>query len=145
MSDVNTVVLSGRLTRDPEVRNVTIGDKEVAVVRLGLAVNKVINKKELTDFIDVTVWDTGAIAAGKVLKKGSKILVEGSLRVEKRTRKGEDKPYNELTLRCERWNLLSQPRGNADEAGDGAASTEITSTEDAPQLATAAGGKVVPF
>ena len=72
--DVNVRVVSGNLTRNPERRG--------KVVTFGLAVHS--REKidggttEGTDFYEVTVFDPAADPCFEHLKKGRKVLVEGS-------------------------------------------------------------------
>ena len=81
MSDTNTVVLTGNLTRDPELRYTPKG---VAVANVGLASNRKYRQgddlKDEACFIDVTVFGSTAEAVAKHLDKGRKVLVEGRLR-----------------------------------------------------------------
>ena len=78
---MNKVILMGRLAQDPEVRYTTSGK---AVATFSLAVRKG-TKKENGDydanFIRVVVWDKTAEAIGNNLKKGDRILLDGSLNV----------------------------------------------------------------
>lgn len=78
---LNRVILFGRLTRDPEMRNTTSG---IAVTRFTVAcdrqfVNKQTNEREC-DFIECEAWRNTAEFVAKWFKKGSAITVEGSLR-----------------------------------------------------------------
>lgn len=82
MPSVNSVILTGRLTRDPELKYIPQGK---AVCKLGLAVSRFYKgkdgeKKEDTLFIDVTVWEKMAEYCGERLRKGRPVLVEGSLK-----------------------------------------------------------------
>ena len=82
---MNKVFLIGNLTRDPELRY-TPGGSPVA--ELGLAQNdsyfdKTSNsRKEITTFVDVTLWGRTAEVAGEYLTKGSQVLIEGKLRLD---------------------------------------------------------------
>ena len=78
---LNRVILFGRLTRDPEMKNTTSG---IAVTRFTVAcdrqfVNKQTNEREC-DFIECEAWRNTAEFVAKWFKKGSAITVEGSLR-----------------------------------------------------------------
>jgi single-strand DNA-binding protein len=93
MVAVNTAVLGGNLTRDPEVRHTPQGK---AVANLGIAVNETYRtkdgeKREDTLFIDVEAWDRQAETAGQYLRKGSPVLVEGSLKLDTWTDKEGNK------------------------------------------------------
>ena len=71
MSDTNTVVLTGNLTREPELRYTPKG---VAVAKVGLASNRKYRQgddlKDEACFIDVTVFGSTAEAVAKHLDKG---------------------------------------------------------------------------
>ena len=82
MVSVNSVILGGNLTRDPEVRYTPSGS---AVANFGLAVNRTYrsrdgDKKEEVNFFDVETWGRQAETCGEYLKKGSPVLVEGRLK-----------------------------------------------------------------
>src|SRR5919109_3263887 len=83
MNDTNLVVLTGGITRDPEVKYTPKG---TAVTELSLAVtgsDKVGNEwKDRVDYFNATVWGRTAENCAEFLKKGSQVLIEGSLRLE---------------------------------------------------------------
>ena len=70
---MNIVILSGRLTKDPEVR-VSGNNKKVA--RYTLAVDR---KKEGADFITVKAFDRTAEFAEKWLRKGKLVTVKAHI------------------------------------------------------------------
>ncbi len=86
MSDVNTVVLSGRLTRDVELRYTPAG---TAVTDMGLASNQYSNDKEVTLFTDVVVWGKQAEALSPYLTKGTFVIVKGRLQLDQWEKDGE--------------------------------------------------------
>lgn len=77
---MNSVVLMGRLTRDPEVRYTT-GDNPLAITRYTLAVDRRIKRdgEPTADFINCTVFGKGAEFAEKYLRKGTKVAVIGRI------------------------------------------------------------------
>ena len=82
---INTVVVSGNLTRDPELRSLPNG---TTVCELGIAVNER-NKNPQTNewedrpnFFDVTVWGGMGDWAARSLHKGAGLTIEGRLRYE---------------------------------------------------------------
>lgn len=84
MVSVNTLVLGGNLTRDPELRYLQSGQ---AVAEFGLAINRnwtAANgeKREETCFVDVTAWGKLAERVCQYLKKGRSVLVEGRLQFD---------------------------------------------------------------
>ncbi len=77
---MNRVLLTGRLTRDPEVRT-TAGGK--AVAQFSVASHEYVSGKEKSEFHNVVAWDRLAETCGRYLGKGQLVAVEG--RVQTRT------------------------------------------------------------
>ena len=78
---LNSVIIMGRLTRDPEIRHTQNG---TAVASLTLACDrdfKPKNGEKETDFIDVVVWGKTAEFAANYFTKGRMAIVEGRLQV----------------------------------------------------------------
>jgi single-strand DNA-binding protein len=78
----NTVLLTGRLTRDPELKYTASG---TAMCRFGLAVNRRYKDKngefkDDTTFVNCVIWREAAEQVGKAVKKGAPVHVEGRLR-----------------------------------------------------------------
>lgn len=84
---MNRVTLSGRLTRDPEVKYT---QKGMAWTNTSIAVDRP-TKEKVADFFNLVAWDKTAEIMGKYLKKGSKILVEGRLQLNQYEDKNGDK------------------------------------------------------
>ncbi len=82
----NKVVLVGNLTRDIELRYAqsgsAIGSSAIAVTRK-FSTNG--EKREETCFIDIVFYGRTAEIANQYLSKGSKVLIEGRLRLEQWT------------------------------------------------------------
>lgn len=83
----NKVILGGRLSRDPEVKETQNGKK---VASFSLAVSR---QKEGVDFINCNAWDKQAEFISGYFHKGSCILIEGAIQ----TRKYKDKEGKERT------------------------------------------------
>ena len=86
---MNKVILIGNLGADPEVRYLQNGN---AVANLKVATSekwktKEGEKKEQTDWHNVSVFGKLAEIAGQYLTKGSKVMIEGKMK----TRKWQDK------------------------------------------------------
>jgi len=71
---MNTVVLSGRMAKDPELKYTSGGKGNV---RFTLAVQRT---KDEADFINCIAWEKTAETIAEYFKKGSPILVQGSIR-----------------------------------------------------------------
>jgi single-strand DNA-binding protein len=78
--NINSVVLVGNLTRDPELRHTPSG---TAVTTLRIAVNDRVKRgEEWTDaayYFDVTVWGRTAENCAQYLAKGRPVGVQGKL------------------------------------------------------------------
>lgn len=77
---MNKVILSGRLTKDPEVRY-SQGENATCVARYTLASDRKYSKADdkQTDFINCVAFGKSGEFAEKYLKKGIKILVVGRI------------------------------------------------------------------
>lgn len=90
---LNKIILQGRLTADPDLRQTTSG---VFVCSFTVAVDRDFkdkNGEKQTDFIYVVAWRNTAEFVSKWFHKGSLILVDGSLQ----SRKYEDKSGQKRT------------------------------------------------
>ncbi len=72
---VNSAILVGRLTRDPELQK---SAKGTSYVRFNVAVNRQYNRDE-ADFIDCVAFGNTADFIGNYLNKGSLVSVEGRI------------------------------------------------------------------
>lgn len=79
--NINTVVVTGNLTRDPE----SVADGKVA--SFGIAVNSREKKndewQDRADFFDVTCFGKTAENVLKYLKKGASVAIDGRLRQDR--------------------------------------------------------------
>jgi single-strand DNA-binding protein len=80
--DINSVTVSGNLTREPEVRNLPTGQ---AVCSLRIAHNERYKDSsgqwaDRAAYFDVTVWSGLGEWMGRNLHKGQKVVVSGRLR-----------------------------------------------------------------
>ncbi len=74
---MNKVLLTGRLTRDPELRSLASGS---SVATFAVATNEFRgNGKERAEYHNVVVWDRLAAVCGQYLGKGQQVAVEGRL------------------------------------------------------------------
>lgn len=80
---INRVVVSGNLTRDPELRATPGGTQ---VLGFGIAVNdrrrnqQTGEWEDYPNFIDCTMFGNRAEALSRILRKGMKVAIEGKLR-----------------------------------------------------------------
>lgn len=87
---MNNIIISGRLTRDPDIRASVDGNTLIA--RYSIAVDRH-SKDNGADFINCTAFNKAAEFVEKYLKKGMKIIVQGSLHTDSYTNKEGAKVY----------------------------------------------------
>ena len=119
MSDLNEVIVSGRLTRDSELRYTPNG---TAVTDVIVASNRIWSKdsdrQEETTFVDITIWGKQAESLNEYLVKGRHIMVVGRLKLNKwETDDGAKR--SKLTMIAEKINLTP---GGGKSNGNGSAS-----------------------
>ena len=80
----NLVVLTGRLTADPEIRTT---QSNVSVTSFCIAVQRQYKSGEepITDFINIVAWRNTAEFIARYFKKGNMIGIEGSIQTRKYT------------------------------------------------------------
>ena len=110
--NVNKVVLVGRLTRDPEIRNTASGQ---SVASVSIATNRFWKdkngqKQEKTSFHNIVLWGRLAEIAGQYLTKGQEAYFEGRLESRKYVAKdGTNRYITEVV--AENMQLGSKPQG----------------------------------
>lgn len=88
---INTAVIMGRITADPELRTTTGG---IHFCRFSVAVDRSFQRageERKTDFINVVVWRQTAEFVTRYFHKGSMIAVEGSIQTGSYTDKDGNK------------------------------------------------------
>jgi single-strand DNA-binding protein len=81
LSDINSTVLTGRLTRDPELRSTNSG---TSVANTAIAVER-FRKDQDNDvsFIDLTIWGNFAELVANKARKGDTVTISGRLQQER--------------------------------------------------------------
>nr|WP_267508357.1 single-stranded DNA-binding protein [Borreliella garinii] len=83
MADINSLVLSGRLTRDSELSYTESG---MAVLRFSLANNRRMKKNDewidYPQYFDCVIFSKRAESLNEYLKKGKQVVLSGSLKYE---------------------------------------------------------------
>lgn len=92
---MNKAILIGRIVRDPDVRYSNNGNKQIAVARYTLAVDRIFKQdgQQNADFISCVAFDKNAEFAEKYLKKGVKMVVEGRIQTGSYTNKDGVRQY----------------------------------------------------
>ena len=75
---MNTITVTGRLTHDPDQRNVTVEGDERTVTTLPVAVNGT-RRDDDPVYVDVVCWGRTAEACATHLRKGRLVGVTGRL------------------------------------------------------------------
>ena len=115
MANINRVIISGRLTRDPELRATAGG---TSVLSLGVAVNDRRRNQQTgawedyTNFIDCTMFGARAESLSKILTKGMLVCVEGRLRWSSWERDGAKRSKIEVIV--DEVELPSRPAQGGD-------------------------------
>jgi single-strand DNA-binding protein len=116
MTNINRVLLTGNLTRDPELRATAGGG---SVCKLGLAVNtrrkngQTGEWEERPNFFRVTVFGRQAESCGEYLSKGRPIAVDGRLQWSQYEVEGQKRESIEIVADT------IQFLGSRDDAGNG--------------------------
>lgn len=128
MASYNRVVLVGNLTRDVELRYTPSG---TAVTDIALAVNERIKRNEQwvdeVHFFDITLWGRTAEVAGEYLSKGSSVLIEGRLKLDRWEQDGQKR--SKIKIVGEKMQMLS---GKGTGAGGGAPHQSAPHTNSQP-------------
>lgn len=109
---INRVVISGNLTRDPELRRTQSG---MAILGFGVAVNdrrrnpQTGEWEDYANFIDCTMFGTRGEALSNILTKGMKVAVEGKLRWSQWERDGQKRSKIEVIV--DEVDFMSQRQG----------------------------------
>jgi single-strand DNA-binding protein len=86
MQDTNTIILVGRLARDPEMRSLPSGTS-LCELRLAYTTSRKNGQtgewEDQSNFVNVTVWGNQGESVARHLGKGSRVAVTG--RLEHRT------------------------------------------------------------
>lgn len=133
---INRVVVSGNLTRDPELKSTQGG---TAVLSLGVAVNDRRKNpttgewEDVPNFVDAVLFGSRANAIYGYLSKGSKVAIEGKLRYSSWEREGERRSKLEVII--DEIEFLS-PRNDQQQAPTYSAPQQAP-TYSAPQQAPA--------
>lgn len=93
MADLNKVILMGHITADPELKQTQSG---VSVCSFSIGVNRRYSKDQAqqgVDFINIVAWRQQAEFVTRYFKKGSCIIVCGSLQTRNWTDNNGQKRY----------------------------------------------------
>ena len=145
MSDINRIVVTGRVGKDPEIKSP--GDTKLAVFSLAVNEWRGEDKGEEAQWVNVNLWGKRANVADYI-EKGMKLTVEGKLRVTSFERDDKDGYVTFVNIDAE--NVVLPDRGDSDGGGGGRKSRR--SRDDADERPArkkggkkSRGGKKPPF
>jgi len=137
VANFNSVVVVGRLTRDPILQYVSNG---APVCRFTVATSNRYTKEdgqkaEWTTFLDVDVWRRLAEICNQFLKKGRQVLVMGSLRQSKWVDSKTQQPRSKIKIVAQTVQFLwSKKDVEGDSAEAAAQGAEAGAEEDDKQI-----------
>ena len=136
--NLNKVVLAGRLTSDPELKQTATG---ISVVSFSLAINRRRGRsdqgdaQQQTDFINLVAWRQTAEFISKYFKKGSALCVTGSIQTRSWTDQQGQKRYATEVIVDEA--MFVDSRGESGDFGASAYTTDAYGS--APSFSSNAG------
>jgi len=115
-TDLNVVAITGRLTRDAELKYTNGG---MAIAKFSIAVNRRTKKGdqwvEDASFFDCSYFGKGAEAVNQYLNKGTQVAINAELRQNRWEQDGQNKSRVELAVNS--LMLLGSPQGAQNQSG----------------------------
>jgi single-strand DNA-binding protein len=113
MPSINKVLLVGHLTAEPELRYLSGSNNAVCEFTLAMSrksIDKNNHKKEEVCFVEIVVWGKQAENCQRFLQKGSCVLVEGRLILDKWQDRTTGKMRQRLRVSGERVQFIGGNR-----------------------------------
>ena len=149
-TNINRVVLTGNLTRDPELRS-TQGGTAVCSLRIASNTRRRDASGEWVDkpnFFDVTVWGAQGENCAQYLSKGRPVAIDGRLE----WREWEDKQGNKrqsIDIIADSVQFLGSRDGSGENGGSGRFTPQSDVPADTADFASAPAGSTgdddIPF
>ena len=136
MTDINRVILVGRVVKDAELK---FTPSSTPVTRFSVAVNRSRKNgdqwEEEVSYIDIVLWGRSAESISKFLVKGKQVAVEGELRQNRWEQDGQQR--SKLEVVASNVQLLSSGTtpggGNAPSQGQQGSFTKKSAPASAPE------------
>ena len=128
--NINKVILGGRLTADPELKQTPSG---VSVCQFSLAVNRRFSKEgeeKQADFINCVAWRNTAEFISRYFRKGSSLCVVGQIQIRSWTDSNGQKRYATEVLIDEA--LFVDSKSSAEQAETAGAGSYIPEAYNTP-------------
>lgn len=145
---INKVLITGNLTRDPELRQTASG---FPVLGFGVAVNdrrkdpQTGEWKDFPNYIDCTMFGTRAQSVSRFLSKGSKVAIEGKLRWSQWERDGQKRSKIEVIVDEIEFLSSRDGAGQGQQASRMQASSYASPASSAPMVDTSVYDEDIPF
>lgn len=129
MNNLNSILIEGNLTRDPEL---SYTPKGTAVCKFAVACNRQWKQddevqKEVS-FFDVSAWTRLAEVCGEYLKKGRGVRVVGRLKQDRWT-DPDGKPHSRVEIVAEHVEFKPQKKVDGDGSAEGGAAGDQVQEE----------------
>lgn len=110
-NDINVCIISGRLTRDPELKVTASGTK---LCNFSLAVNQTYSKdKQITEFVDFVAFGNTADAITQYARKGAELIITDG-KVKSNTHKGKDgRTFKNVYVQVEKFQFGARATQNS--------------------------------
>jgi single-strand DNA-binding protein len=138
--NLNKVILGGRLTADPELKQTP---SNIPVCQFSIAINRKKQKdqtEQQADFINCVAWRTTAEFISKYFRKGSSICVIGAIQTRSWTDQQNNKRYATEVVIDEVMFVDSK-----NESGTTQPTEQPTFTPDSAQFEVMSAGEDLPF
>ena len=111
-SDLNNIMLIGRLTKDPESKYLPSGS---AVVEFSIANNYYVKSKNSNEvnYFDVVAYNKFAETLAKHLTKGKQVVINGTLRQERWQDKDTNTSRSKIKIILQSIQILGSASGGA--------------------------------
>ena len=126
---MNSVILVGRLTKDPELRYTAAN--QTAVSTFTLAVDRPFSKEKEADFIRIVVYGKSAENCKTYLAKGSTAGIQGRIQTGSYETKDGEKRFTTDVI-AERVEFLSKAQNGENKKSEYDGFTEYSEDEDIP-------------
>lgn len=124
MSNLNSINLIGRLTRDPETKIVGAHN----VCQFSIAFDIGFGDKKKPAFVEVTAWNKSGDFVQANFKKGKEILIQGSLGYDSWDDKETGKKRSKLFVTAERVGFVgSKSSGSSEAVSEGSSPVDDSS------------------
>lgn len=142
MASFNKVILMGRLTSDPELKQSQNG---VSVTSFNIAVDRKYGEDKQADFFTIKAWRSTAEFICKYFNKGSAILVVGELQNRSWTDKEGNKRYATEVVASEATFCESKKNSEGNSYSDNQSSAQVKMEAPTPHFEAISPDDDLPF